>query len=157
MRYNLEEKTATAVVEHLNRFISPTDECLIWTGMLPGESPICTIRLGGERFSIKPQFFFAELADPSLDLAKSQKVLAVCGNPLCRNPKHLIFNARFNTRKVLFIARVIREWQKKSDENISNASIASQLGVSYPTLMRYLAEYRRDPAFWDKYINLEGK
>ena len=137
------------ISEHINDFLEPQGDCLIWRGMTPNGAPLLTTRRIGRRVSVQPQAFLAMKADPTLVIGKHSKTLALCGNSLCCNTEHLQFNSKLNTYQVKEIVGILNDYIKLKAQGHKNTNIAKQLGISYRTLLARILCYEQDKEFWE--------
>lgn len=126
-------------------------DCLIWKGRLQGGVPFRTIRCGkGKTVHITVRRFFYERRTGET-LHRQAKLSMSCGNPLCVNPDHIVLGSGIGTGTGKRQSEVLRAYEDLRQATIMPKPLswyASQIGVSYPTLKRYVNEYAENPTHW---------
>lgn len=138
----------------LQKILEKTEQqgdCLIWTGRIQSGVPFLSIRVQGQKplhLTIRRYFYEQNTGEK---LHRQAKLSMSCGNPLCVNPDHIVRGAGIGTNNGNQKNEVLKQYEALRQRTITPKTLtwyATQLGVSYPTLKRYVAEYAKQPKYW---------
>ncbi|MFU2077989.1 hypothetical protein [Avibacterium endocarditidis] len=165
------EEELNLIIDEISKHIEVDTEtdCCVWKGPTDKATPYLIVTAGYKRIYVTIKRFFLMYENPDRNFKYRIKVDSTCGNIMCVNPYHLqIIEESSNYMADKKVENAMPVKMKKATQRMIEAlrfyknnrylydtdgEVAIKLGISHPTLSKYLGIYRDNPEPWDILIN----